>query len=278
MGCHVFMVYLLLAISTITFAQNSSDSIWFFIQLTDPQLGMFENNESFEKETILFEKAVVEINRLAPDFIVITGDMVHNQNSQEQIDEFKRLVSKINKEIPVYLTPGNHDVGKIPDKQSLKKYKKNYGRDRFSFEHKGVRFIGFNTSLIKGKIVKEENKQFKWLQKQINNGENENQIILFCHYPFFDESVDEPDTYHNIEMEYRKKYLDLFEKNAVSAVFSGHRHTNILNNYGSVELVTTSALGKPLGKYPSGFRIVKISGNKIEHKFYGLDEAASINW
>jgi hypothetical protein len=36
--------------------------------------------------------------------------------------------------------------------------------------------------------------------------------------------------------------------------------------------VTTSAVGKPLGKAPSGLRIVKVYRDKIEHSFYGLDE------
>ena len=87
--------------------------------------------------------------------------------------------------------------------------------------------------------------------------------------------MDEPDTYHNIDMKNREKYLDLFDRNNVEFVFAGHRHRNMLNHYGNVELVTTSALGKPLGEDPSGFRIVKVSGKNIEHKFYGLDDVPS---
>ena len=63
---------------------------------------MFENNASFEKETNLYEKAVLGINRLQPDFVVITGDFVHDQNSNKQINEFKRITAKINPDIPVY--------------------------------------------------------------------------------------------------------------------------------------------------------------------------------
>lgn len=272
-----FIVFVLVFCSLeVVFAQSkNSDAPWFFIQLTDPQFGMFEKNESFEKETALFEKAVVEINRLNPDFVVVTGDFVNDQNSEEQVNEFKRLLSKIKKEIPVYLSPGNHDVGNSPDKQSLRKYKKNYGSDRFAFEHKGTRFIGFNTSIIKGKLVKEEKKQFKWLQKQINKGKNARQIIIFCHYPFFNKNVDEPTAYSNIDLEDRKKYLDFFNENNVRFIFTGHHHQNALNSYGNLQLVTTSALGKPLGNDPSGLRIVKISGNKIEHEYFGVNEIPS---
>lgn len=44
------------------------------------------------------------------------------------------------------------------------------------------------------------------------------------------------------------------------------------NHFKQMELVTTSALGKPLGKAPSGMRIVKVYKERIEHEYYGLDE------
>jgi serine/threonine-protein phosphatase CPPED1 len=256
-----------------TLAQKKNQiSPWFFIQLTDPQFGMFEKNESFEKETILYEKAVSAINKLRPDFVVITGDFVHNQKSVSQINEFKRITSKINPEIPVYYTPGNHDIGQVPNKQSLKKYRKNYGSDKFSFTHNGSSFVGFNSGLIKAKLEKWEQKQYKWLSKKVKKSRNADHTILFCHYPFFNKTVDEPESYSNIGLEYREKYLSLFETNGVDAIFTGHHHRNNLAGFGKIQLVTTSAVGKPLGDDPSGIRIVKIYIDKIKHEYYGLDE------
>lgn len=273
MHIHKFIISLSIQLIVLAniFAQSESEP-YFFIQLTDPQFGMFEKNESFEKETVLYEKAIVGINKLEPDFVVITGDFVHDQNSEAQINEFKRLTSKINADIPIYYSPGNHDVGKTPDKQSLKKYRKNYGKDRFVFTHKGSLYIGFNTSLIKGKLVQEERKQFKWLTKQIRKGKDFNNTVVFCHYPFFIKDIEEPTAYANIDLEYRKKYLDLFAENGVDVVFTGHHHNTILNTYGEVQLVTTGSAGKPLGDAPSGMRIIKIYTDKIEHEYFGYDE------
>ena len=256
-----------------SFAQNTSpNSPWFFIQITDPQFGMFDNNASFEKETILYEAAVNKINKLNPDFVVITGDFVHESNSDSQINEFKRITAKINTKIPVYFTPGNHDLGQTPDKNSLKKYKKNYGEDKFSFEHKGSSIIGFNTSLIKAKLDKPEQKQFQWLTKKLKESKDANHIILFCHYPFFNKTVDEPTGYSNIDQDYREKYLTLFKETKVNILFSGHLHNNKLLRDGQMQYITTSAVGKPLGLPPSGMRIVKIYRDKIEHAFFGLEE------
>ncbi|MDB4584228.1 metallophosphoesterase [Draconibacterium sp.] len=269
----VISLAILFIIAGTTYSQNKNQiDPWFFIQLTDPQFGMFENNAGFKKETILYEKAVAGINRLQPDFVVITGDFVHDQNSNTQINEFKRITAKINPEIPVYYVPGNHDIGQTPDKESLQKYKKNYGRDRFSFSHKGSNIIGFNTSFIKAGQKKPEQKQFKWLNKKLKNQGEVAHTILFCHYPLFNKTIDEPETYSNLGIEYRETYLSFFEKHSVDAVFTGHYHNNALNSYGDIKLVTTSSAGKPLGDAPSGMRIIKIYTDKIEHEYYGFDE------
>ncbi len=255
------------------FTQNKNpEDPWFFLHLTDPQFGMFEKNEGFEKETILYEKAVAEVNRLSPDFVVITGDFVHNQHSLEQIEEFKRITAKIDPEIPVYYSPGNHDVGKHPTRESLRKYTERYGKDRFSFEHKGTFFIGFNTSLIKSNMPKEEKKQYKWLRTKLKKGQKADHIILFCHYPFFNHTIEEPEKNSNLGPESRQKYLPLFDHYNVKAVFSGHYHNNAFATYGKTQLVTTSAVGKPLGAAPSGMRVVKMYKDRIEHEYFGLDE------
>ena len=60
--------------------------------------------------------------------------------------------------------------------------------------------------------------------------------------------------------------------NKVDAVFSGHYHNNSLTTYGKIQLVTTSALGKPLGSAPSGMRIVKVYVDRINHEYFGLEE------
>jgi len=259
-------------VSVAAFAQKKNVAKpWFFIQITDPQFGMFENNANFEKETVLYDKAVAKINTLKPDFIVITGDFVHDPNSAIQIAEFKRITAKIDSKIPIYYSPGNHDIGQIPNKESIKKYNKNYGSDRFAFLHKGSSFIGFNSSYIKAKIDEAEQKQYDWLAKKIKKSANAQHIILFSHYPFFNKTVDEPTSYSNIDLESRKKYLDLFNTNKVEALFTGHYHNNSLAKYGEIQLVTTSALGKPLGKAPSGLRIIKVFSDKIEHEYFGLD-------
>src|ERR1044071_7311783 len=75
---------------------------FFFIQLSDPQFGMFTTNRDFAQETANFEFAVATVNRLRPKFVVITGDLVNKPGDAAQIAEFKRISAKIDRSIPVY--------------------------------------------------------------------------------------------------------------------------------------------------------------------------------
>src|SRR5215211_2998538 len=100
---------------------------WFFIQLSDPQLGMFTDNRDFVQDTANFEFAVAAVNRLRPAFVVITGDLVNKPGDAAQIAEYRRIVGKIDRGIPVYNIAGNHDVQNEPTPESLAAYTKIFG-------------------------------------------------------------------------------------------------------------------------------------------------------
>jgi 3',5'-cyclic AMP phosphodiesterase CpdA len=264
--------FLWLITGSITGQTNNSASPFFFIQLTDPQFGMSESNNGFTKETELYEKAVNAINRLNPDFVIITGDLVNNKDDQTQITEFKRITAKINSSIHVYYSPGNHDIGQTPGQKDIDLFISNYGHDRFSFKHKNSLFIGLNSCIIKAETPLLEQIQYDWLKNELSKGESENHIILFCHYPFFIRNYDEPETYSNIPTGTRNRYLSLLKENKVEAVFAGHAHNNGSAKYGAMDMITTSSVGKPLAEAPSGMRIVKIFPDHMESLYYGLDE------
>ncbi|HEY8397506.1 MAG TPA: metallophosphoesterase [Flavihumibacter sp.] len=254
-------------------ADNNSKNEFFFIQLSDPQLGF--TPDSLQKEIAFFEKAVARVNELRPDFVVITGDLVHHPQDSIELREFERITKMIDASIPVYLTPGNHDVGNEPQTADLDFYKGIYGDDRFSFEHKGIRAIGLNSSLIKAKTPQWEQEQYEWLEKELAAAQNSQQIYIFCHYPFFVKDADEADEYFNIDLPVRKKYLGLFKQYNVKAVFAGHLHGNAEGRYETISMITTSAVGKPLHSDPNGLRIIKVSGDSFSHKYFHLDSVST---
>ena len=245
---------------------------FFIVQMTDPQFGFLENNKGFSGETSLYDKAVEKINSIKPAFVVITGDFVNDKSDQSQWDEFDRITGKIDRSIPVWLSPGNHDIGMPPSKDDLDKYVRKYGYDRFSFRIRKCLIIGLNTCLIKSGNNEQEQIQYDWLQQELKKGKRARLRIIFGHYPFFIKSPDEAETYSNIALDLRSKYLDLFRQYGVNAVFSGHLHNNAESSSGETEMVVTSAVGRPLGDAPSGVRIIKVYEDRIEHSYYPLDQ------
>jgi serine/threonine-protein phosphatase CPPED1 len=271
-GIFTALLILIFAASA-TEAQNKrSFQPFFFIQVTDPQFGMTEADKGFSTETKLYTKAVELINKLKPSFVVITGDLVNNRKIPSQIAEFKRITGMISKEIPVWYSPGNHDVGQLPTKASIDSFIIDYGHDRFSFLYRNNLFIGLNSSIIKHNLAGLEEQQLEWLKKKFEENKNALHKIVFCHYPFFISDPDEAEVYSNIEPGSRKQYLELFKEEGVDVIYAGHLHKNTTAKYGTVEMTATSSAGMPHSEAPSGFRVVIVRPAGIESIYYGLDE------
>jgi serine/threonine-protein phosphatase CPPED1 len=245
---------------------------FFFIQITDPQFGMTEADKGFSIETQVYTRAVESINKLKPSFVVITGDLVNNRKIPSQMAEFKRITAMISKKIPVWYSPGNHDVGQIPTRESIDSFVFDYGHDRFSFLYRHNLFIGLNTSIIKNNMPGIEEQQMEWLKNKFTENKNAVHKIIFCHYPFFISDPDEAEVYSNIRPASRKQYLELFKEEGVDAIYAGHLHKNTSAKYGSIEMTATSSAGKPHSEAPSGFRVVIVKPGGIESTYYGLDE------
>jgi 3',5'-cyclic AMP phosphodiesterase CpdA len=254
---------------------SSPHKDFFFIQMADPQLGFFNANKDFEKETVLFEKAIVNANRLRPEFVVICGDLINLPGDEKQLSELIRISAGLNPAIKLYWVAGNHDVKNAPTPESLAWYRKNLGPDWYSFKTHGVHFIVLNSCLFQHpeKAVKEAEKQMEWLKNDLDaaSGDQFNRIIIFMHHPLFIKNRDEPDSYFPLPQKIRYELLNLFHEYGVSAVFSGHYHRNSYVKDGDMEIITNAPVGKPLGKDPSGFRIVKNYENFIVHSYNGFE-------
>ena len=236
-----------------------------FVQITDMQMGMISKNLNYDEEERLYKLAIAEINLLKPKFVIITGDFVNNRTDTNQIKAFKQL-TLISKRIPTYLIPGNHDVGQLPNKESLDFYFKHYSSDKFEFEYKGLQFIGINSSLINSG-TEQEKEQLIWLKNTLKNTKGR---IIFSHHPFFIADINEKDSYSNIPLQKRLDYMQLFKENGVKMIFAGHYHNNAIALYDGIQMITTSAVGKQLGKVKSGFRLITVYKDSISHKYVEL--------
>src|SRR5436305_3905290 len=97
-----------------------------FIQMSDPQFGMYTENKSFEHETANFEFAVAAANRLHAKFVVVTGDLINQPGNATQVAEYHRIAGRLDPSIKLYSIPGNHDVGNEPTPESLAAYRERF--------------------------------------------------------------------------------------------------------------------------------------------------------
>ncbi len=274
---------------------------FFFIQMSDPQFGMFARlsgmdeerireslqrngwnirpapkTTGFAEETVLYEKAIAAANRLMPAFVVISGDMVEDRNDPRQLAELRRITAGLHPRIPVYWAPGNWDVGNTPTLRTLEEYRGNFGDDYYSFQHGGSSFIVLNSCVAfdDSQVPGEWERQLAFLRTSLEAARDRvsAHTVIFLHHPIYRQDPGEEDSWAAIPGDKRRALLDLFEVHGVSAVFSGHWHKCHYLIHKGIAMVTTGSVGYPLGEDPSGLRIVKVSRDKIEHQFYGLDQ------
>lgn len=244
---------------------------FFFLQLSDPQFGFMDNNKSISAETEAMNKAVTAINQLKPPFVVITGDFVNNSKSKEQIAAYKSMIAQIDSSVKVYMIPGNHDIGKV-SRASIDNYKKNYGETHFSFRYGDCVFIGIDSNIIKEEDKEREEVQFKWLEQELQKTKDARFKFVFTHCSVFLKRMDEPVNYSNFSLPMREKYVRLFQKYGVNAIFAGHLHNNAYGKVGNMEMITIGPVGKVLGTGYQGMNLVKVYPDRFISEFIALNQ------
>src|SRR2546425_5198535 len=72
---------------------------FFFLQLADPQFGMYTADKDFRQETANFEFAIANANRLSPAFVIVCGDLINKAGDPAQTAEYLRVASKLDRSI-----------------------------------------------------------------------------------------------------------------------------------------------------------------------------------
>ncbi|MEO6245954.1 MAG: metallophosphoesterase [Opitutaceae bacterium] len=249
---------------------------FFFIQLSDPQMGMFSDNKDFAQDAANFEFAVTAVNRLRPAFVVVTGDLVNRGGDAAQIAEYRRILGKIDSAIPVYNAAGNHDVQNVPTPATLDAYRTVFGADHYAFRRPGFVGLVLNSTVIHSpnQCSNALAEQERWLRAELAQAKAEDprHIVVFQHHPWFLKTADEPDQYFNIPLARRGTYLGLFRAAGVRYLFSGHYHRNAEARDGDLVNITTGPVGKPLGGAKSGFRVGIVRDDRIEDRYYELGD------
>jgi 3',5'-cyclic AMP phosphodiesterase CpdA len=169
-------------------------------------------------------------NRLAPDAVIVSGDLcINGPDSDAEVAFARRALGRLTP--PVHAIPGNHDVGDEPpgqeadqiiDTHRLQRWLTVFDADRFAFDAGGWRVLGINAQLL-GSGLPQEGEQDTWLDGQL--GAASQPILLALHKPLFLQSADETAvTATSINPEPRARLLRRLHGAPVRAVVSGHLH------------------------------------------------------
>jgi len=267
---------LLLGLTSASTSRPSPAAPFFFIQMSDPQFGMYRADTSFAQETANFEFAIATANRLHPAFVIVTGDLINKPGDPAQTAEYWRIARKLDKSIPLYNVAGNHDVGNTPTPASVATYVKAFGPDHYAFHHGDFTGIVLNSTVIDSavNVPNEFAAQEQWLKAELERAQRAGarHIAVFQHHPWFLRDATEADQYFNIPLVHRSRYLAMFHQYGVEALFSGHYHQNAVTSDGKILAVTTGPVGMPFGDQPqSGMRIVTVTDTGMTHTYYGLE-------
>ncbi len=157
-----------------------------FVQISDSHIGF--NKGANPDVTGTLTKAIDKINLTpagmkAPDFMIHTGDITQNSKAAE-FDTAAQVI-KSAKVGEVFYVPGEHDF--IDDGEQYKGRfgKGTQGNGWYSYNHKGVHFVGLNNCVQVDAMGNMGGDQLAWLKSDLAGLSHSTPIVVFAHIPLW---------------------------------------------------------------------------------------------
>lgn len=190
---------------------NGQSSAFRFAFISDTHIG--SPNGSAEEDLRRTVRDINERNDIA--FVVLTGDITE-LGTDEEIKLAKQILDSL--DVPWYIIPGNHDTGWSESGGVM--FTTIFGYDKFSFEYKGIRFLGCASGpyvrMGDGHVPRDA---VNWLDEELKKLKPGQPVIFLNHYPV-DNGLD---NWYEITGRLRKYNT--------WAVICGHGHANKAMNF-----------------------------------------------
>lgn len=196
----------------------------------------------------VLEVIATEMGRLDIAFVLGTGDYIEGSTNpaalRRQWEGFFTGLAPLQaqREIPVALAPGNHDIVGI--RRNAEIYCEYFNKLYFSFDYGDCHFIILDTETV-GSEARISGTQLQWLKQDLEAASDAKFIFVALHRPLFpvgphigsslDRNPAERDALHA-----------LFVKHGVSAVFAGHEHLYNHQEKDGIHYFITGGAGAPL--------------------------------
>ena len=215
-----------------------------FVQLSDSHMGF--NKPANPDVTATLQVALDRIKALhtQPEFLIHTGDVTHLAKP-EQFD----TVAQMLKGTPgqdIFYVPGEHDMIDDNGKGYLDRFGKNtQGAGWYSFEKKGVHFIGLVNvvDLKAGGLGTLGPEQLEWMEKDVKHLSQSTPIVVFAHIPLW--TVYQDWGWGTQDSAQALSYLKKFGS---VTVLNGHIHQTMQKVEGNVTFHTACSTAFPQPK------------------------------
>ncbi len=157
-----------------------------FVQISDSHIGF---NKAANPDVIAtLQVAIDKINALPapPEFVLHTGDLTH-LSRPEEFDALEQNLKSL-KTDRIHYVPGEHDVLNDNGGQFLERFGKGtMGSGWYSFDHKGVHFVGLVNvlNLKAGGLGDLGQEQLEWLEKDVKHLSKSTPVVVFAHIPLW---------------------------------------------------------------------------------------------
>jgi 3',5'-cyclic AMP phosphodiesterase CpdA len=170
--------------SALLSASSSKKGDFTFVQISDSHIGF--NKPANTDVTGTLHAAIEKINATEPepDFIIHTGDLTHQAKAVE-FDTLDQSLKSL-RQRQVFYVPGEHDVSADDGKLYLERFgKETQGLGWYSFDHKGVHFIGLNNVVQLEGLGRIGEQQLEWLKNDVSHLSASTPIVIFAHIPLW---------------------------------------------------------------------------------------------
>ena len=178
--------------------------------------------------------------RSTPDFLIHTGDLTHSSKPAE-FDTLDQLLQSA-KPKQVFYVPGEHDTATDDGKQYLERFGKGTkGRGWYSFDHKGVHFVGLvNVGRSSKAWASSGADQLEWLKDDLSGRSASTPVVVFAHIPLW--TVYPEWGWGTADSEQALGYLKRFGS---VTVLNGHIHQAMQKVEGNVTFHTAMSTAFP---------------------------------
>lgn len=252
-------------------AARPENPLFTFVQISDLHTGCDKNHLPEAPITKLVMQKIIEQRNFAlPDFVIISGDLVHHYDLQEdgslyeqdvnaQFERTKQLLNEL--PMPWYPIMGNHDVwGR--DYTRWDKYFPN--RRRYYFEYEDYLFIALDYFRWDNSSPECEERR-QWLQGVLD-AHPDRQIIIITHVPLIEMKPGLP-VGSNVILKAKPGIKDIIEgHDSVIAILYGHLHLNEVIIENGIYHIETAAVCR----FPFMYRYFEVYPDRIDITSYQI--------